>query len=102
MYRYVVAEAAKNDMKRIAAYIAGELCAPDSALRLMEKLREAFRHACQYPASLPPVNDELFRMLGYRKIIVDNYIAFVLFDREKEQVNIVRVLYYGQDYRAML
>ena len=102
MYRYAVADAAKQDMKRIAAYIANELYAPDSAVRLMEKLRDAFRHVCAYPQSLPLVNDDLFHALGYRKIIVDNYIAFVLIDEDKEIVNVVRVLYYAQDYKAIL
>jgi len=102
MYRYRITDAARQDMKRIAAYIADELYAPESARRLMEQLRDAFRHACAYPQSLPPVKDDLFHALGYRKIIVEHYIAFVLIDAEQETVYVARVLYCGQDYRAIL
>lgn len=102
MYRYVLSDAAKRDLRQIAEYIAIELSAPDSAEELIIKLQEAFRHACLFPDSIPPVNDELFRARGYRKIIVNNYVAFVLIDHGKETVNIVRVLYYRQDYQKIL
>lgn len=36
--------------------------------------------------SLPPVNDELLRMKGYRKILVNNYIVFVFARSEERSV----------------
>ena len=89
-------------MQQIAAYIAVDLCAPVSAKRLMEKLRDAFRRACGFPNSLPSVNDDFFRSKGYRKMIVDNYVAFVLIDEKNETISVVRVLYYAQDYQKIL
>ena len=102
MYRYVLSDAAKRDMRQTAEYIAIDLCNPDSAENLILKMQEAFRHACNFPKSIPPVNDDLFHARGYRKIIVNNYIAFVLIDDEKEIINVVRILYYAQDYQKIL
>lgn len=37
-------------------------------------------------------------MKGYRKILVNNYIMFVLPDQKSEVLNVMRVLYYARDY----
>ena len=69
---------------------------------LMLAFQKAFEGACRFPQSIPPVTDPKLYGKGYRKIIVKNYIAFVLLDHEKESVDIMRVVYYSRDYRKML
>ena len=36
-------------------------------------------------------------MKGYRKILVNNYIVFVLPDQKSEVLNVMRVLYHARD-----
>lgn len=98
MYKYRLMPSAVQDLQGIADYIVEQLSASESAIRLLEKVEEAIRSACAFPLSLPPVNDELLRMKGYRKILVDNYIVFVLPDQKNETLNVMRVLYYARDY----
>lgn len=98
MYKYRLMPSAVQDLQEIADYIAEQLSASESAIRLLEKVEEAIRFDCTFPLSLPPVNDELLRMKGYRKILVDNYIVFVLPDQKNEALNVMRVLYYARDY----
>ena len=98
MYQYRLMPSAVQDLQEIADYIAEQLSASESVIRLLEKVEEAIRFACTFPLSLPPVNDELLRMKGYRKILVDNYIVFVLPDQKNETLNVMRVLYYARDY----
>ena len=98
MYQYRLMPSAVQDLQEIADYIAERLSAPESAIRLLEKVEEAIRSACAFPLSLPLVNDELLRIKGYRKILVDNYIVFVLPDQKNETLNVMRVLYYARDY----
>jgi toxin ParE1/3/4 len=98
MYQYRLMPSAVQDLQEIADYIAEQLSAPESAIRLLKKVEEAIRSACAFPLSLPLVNDELLRMKGYRKILVDNYIVFVLPDQKNEALNVMRVLYYARDY----
>ena len=61
-------------------------------------MEEAIRSACAFSLSLPPVTDDLLRMKGYRKILVNNYIVFVLPDQKSEVLNVMRVLYHARDY----
>ena len=93
MYKYKLMPSAIEDLQEIADYIAEQLSAPESAIHLLEKVEDAIRSACAFPLSLPPVNDELLRMKGYRKILVNNYIVFVLPDQKSEVLNVMRVLY---------
>ncbi len=102
MYTYRLTPSAKNDLLDIRRYIGQELQAPDSAERHMAAFEQAFREACRYPLSLPLVNDPALQAKGYRKIIVKNYVAFVLIDQEHEFVDIMRVLYYARNYQKLL
>ena len=98
MYTYRLTPSAVEDLWEIADYIANHLCAPESAIKLLEDIEDAIAAACAYPFSLPAINDALLRTKGYRKVVVKNYIAFVLPDREKEILNVMRVMYYARDY----
>ena len=96
MYTYRLTPSAVEDLREIADYIANHLCAPESAIGIFGAL--VILAACAYPFSLPAINDALLRTKGYRKVVVKNYIAFVLPDREKEILNVMRVMYYARDY----
>lgn len=98
MYTYKLMPAAIKDLQEIGDYIANQLYAPESAVRLLDEIEEAVSTACEFPLSLPLINDSLLRMKGYRKIIVKNYIAFVLPDQQSEILNVMRVMYYARDY----
>lgn len=102
MYSYRITPLARKDMLEIRRYIRDELFAPDSAISLMKALEQAFQDACRFPQSLQPVTDPRLHAQGYRKIIVKNYIAFVLIDEESEYVDIMRVLYYARNYAKLL
>lgn len=98
MYTYKLMPSAVQDLQEIGDYIANQLHAPDSAIHLLDEIESAIKTACEFPLSLPMINDSLLRMKGYRKIIVRNYIAFALPDQEHQILNIMRVMYYARDY----
>ena len=102
MYSYRITPLARLDMASAKQYIAVELSAPESANELMQALKTAFENACAFPESIPPVTDPKLQVKEYRKIIVKNYIAFVLLDHENESVDIMRVLYYARNFRKLL
>lgn len=101
-YGYVLMPSAVKDLEGIMDYISYSLHAPDSAINLLNEIESAIESACDFPMALPPVNDELLRAKGYRKIVVRNYIVFVLPDGSQRTLNIMRVLYHGQDYLKAL
>ncbi len=102
MFTYRITPLAKSDMMEIRQYIREKLSAPESATKLMEDLQQAFCDACRFPKSIQPVNDPLLRAKGYRKIIVRNFIAYILIDDDHEFVDVMRVLYYARDYTKLL
>jgi len=55
-----------------------------------------------FPFSCSYVDGAFLKRKGYRKLIVDNYIAFYLVDEEEKQVVIMRVLYGRQKYQDLL
>ena len=98
MYTYRITPSAFRDLQEIGDYIAGQLFAPESAAGLLRAIQEAIEAACAYPLSLPRVNDALLKVKGYRKIIVRNYIVFVIADEENRRLDVMRVMYYARNY----
>lgn len=98
MYTYRLTPSAVQDLQEIADYISNHLYAPESAIQLLEDIEDAIAAACAYPLSLPAINDDLLRRKGYRKIVVKNYIVFVMPEQQREVLNVMRVMYYARDY----
>ena len=98
MYTYRLTPSAVHDLQDIADYISEQLRAPESAVNLLNEIEAAIERACAYPLSLPMINDELLRRKGYRKIIVKNYLVFVLPNPRDEILSIMRVMYSARDY----
>jgi plasmid stabilization system protein ParE len=59
------------------------------------KLKD-FPFACNF------VSDEFLRSKGYRKRIIDNYVAFYLVDDAEKQVVIMGILYGRRKYEDIL
>jgi len=96
-YSYRLTPAAQRDIAEIADYIAFELSARDSAVRLIDAMESAIQRACRYPHAAPIVNDPLLSQRGYRKLVVENYVIFYLCDDDSRILNVMRVLYHARD-----
>ena len=97
-FAYELMPSAIRDLAGIAEYIAVQLSAKDSAVRLLNEIEKAIVAACAFPHAAPSVNDALFRQKGYRKLIVANYLIFYIPDDEKRKLNVMRVVYFAKDY----
>jgi plasmid stabilization system protein ParE len=97
-YAYELMPSAIRDLDGIAEYIAVQLSAKDSAIRLLNEIEEAIIAACTFPYAAPSVNDELLQQKGYRKLIVSNYLVLYIPDDEKRKLNVMRVVYFAKDY----
>lgn len=98
MYAYRLMPSAVQDLQDIADTIANEQCAPERAVGLLNDMKAAIEKSRAFPLSLPMVQDDLLRMKGYRKIIVKNFIVFVLLNQKDEVLNVMRVMYHARDY----
>lgn len=97
-YRVDISEPAENDLKDIVRYIASQLSAPISALRMMELLEEAMADLSDMPQRCPLVADERLAQMGYRKLTVRNYLVFFSIDEKNKVVDVERILYGRRDW----
>ena len=101
-YRVKLTPKAREDLDKIYSYITGELYAPEAANSLLEKIEAGIMRLSDFPFACSPVEDEFLRGKGYRKLIIDNYIAFYIVNEEEKQVVVMRVLYGRRKYQDIL
>jgi addiction module RelE/StbE family toxin len=93
---------AEEDLDGIFDYIANTLEAPVAANRLMMAIEKAMQSPRTSPRIGPKCRDEALNKKGYRKLIVDDYIAFYLVNDEERTVTVMRVIYGRRNYTALL
>lgn len=91
-----------EDLDKTYNYIAYELYAEGSAISLLERIETSIMRLKNFPFSCSYVADEFLKYKGYRKLIIDNYIAFYIVNEEEKMVVIMRVLYGRQKYQDLL
>mgnify|MGYP000850257477 FL=1 len=93
---------ASEDLDKIYSYISKELYAEKAVKNLLEKIETSIMRLKDFPFSCNYIVDKFLRKKGYRKLIIDNYIAFYLVNQKEQQVIIMRVLYGRQEYQDLL
>ncbi|MCL2830182.1 MAG: type II toxin-antitoxin system RelE/ParE family toxin [Betaproteobacteria bacterium] len=102
MHRLEYLPIAIQDMAEIARYISHELCNPQAAIKLAEKMIEAAERLRDFPYSnaVHPTLKALAQ--EHRKLIVGNYLMFYWVDEKGKRVTIARVLYARRNYEELL
>jgi toxin ParE1/3/4 len=101
-YSIKVTPKANEDLDDIYDYISRELFNQVAAENLMDKIENCIMRLGSFPFSCSIVKDELCKQKGYRKLIINNYIAFYIVNEEEKQVIIMRVLYGKQNYQDFI
>ncbi|MGI6587267.1 MAG: type II toxin-antitoxin system RelE/ParE family toxin [Peptococcia bacterium] len=101
-YRADVSEPAENDLRDIVSYIYAQLSAPMTALKMMNILEDAIASLADMPQKCSLVTDERLASMGYRKLVVKNYIIFFTIDEQSKTVDIERILYARRDWLWIL
>ncbi len=89
-YSLKLTSKANEDLDKIYSYISKELYAEKAAKNLLEKIETSIMQLKDFPFSCNYASDEFLRKKGYRKLIIDNYIAFYLVNEEEQQVDSTR------------
>ncbi|PKM64575.1 MAG: type II toxin-antitoxin system RelE/ParE family toxin [Firmicutes bacterium HGW-Firmicutes-20] len=101
-YKVDVSTPAQSDLSDIIRYISAQLTSSVSAVHLMEIFEEALMSLSDLPQRYPLIDDELLSQLGYRKMIVKNYVVFFSIDEANKVVNVERILYGRRDWFRFL
>ncbi|TGE34793.1 type II toxin-antitoxin system RelE/ParE family toxin [Desulfosporosinus fructosivorans] len=73
-----------------------------TTLKMMDAVEEAIMGLAVMSQKCPPVTDERFAMMGYRKLPVKNYIVFFTIDEKSKVVDVERILYTRRDWHHIL
>ncbi len=101
-YRVDVSDPAESDLRDIIRYISAQLSAPMTATKMIDVIEEAIAGLADMPQKCPPITDERLASMGYRKLVVKNYIAFFTIDEKSKVVDVERILYARRDWRRIL
>lgn len=91
-----------EDLEQIYSYISGKLFAEIAADKLLATIESTMMRLKDFPYSCSFVLDEPLKNRGYRKLVIDSYIAFYLVDEMEKQVVIMRILYSAKSYQNLL
>ena len=101
-YKVAVSALAERDLRDIVRYISAQFSAPMTAVKMMDAIEEAIAGLADMPQKSPPVTDERLASMGYRKLVVKNYMVFFTIDETSKIVDIVRILYARRDWLRIL
>lgn len=99
-YNIEYSKESKQDLIGIKQYIKYNLQEPETAQRLISKIRTEINNLKNNPEIYAIIDDELIRKLEIRKLIVDNYIVF--YRIKKDNIEIVRVMYGRRNWINLL
>jgi len=97
-YRVKFSPSAGEEMDKIYQYIFDTLNAPMAAENLIEEIEKKTMRLERMPYSCPAVDDELLKAKGYRKLVVNNYIALYVVSEHEKIVTIMHVVYSASNY----
>ena len=89
---------AEDDINDIVSYVAADN--QDAALKLVDRIEQKLGQLAVNPHSGSSASESGLALLGYRYLVVDNYLIFYVI--EGPTVLIHRVLYGARDYRRLL
>ena len=102
VYRVTFSEQASDDLDRIIRYICYDLSNPSAASRFYVAVNDKLDLLRGNPYIYPLYHDDKLNALGYRFIIIGNYLLFFLIDNDSAAVSIVRILYGKRNVSSIL
>lgn len=96
-YKLIFSPEFTKDLDNTFAYISQMLVAPKAAKKLMKEIDESIMNLKAFPEMYQLCREPLDE-LGYRKIIVKNYVLIYSVDKIAGAVNLLRCFYGKSDY----
>jgi toxin ParE1/3/4 len=101
-YNVVITDTAQRDLLDIFDYITFELREPDSASRLLSKIRTKVKSLEEFPERNSMIFEPKYEAHKIRWCPVENYVIFYQVSELQNQVYIIRVLYKKRNWEHLL
>ena len=99
-YTIEYSKEAKQDLIDIKKYIKYNLQEPNTAQKLITKIRNQINSLKSNPEIYAIIDDDIIKKLEIRKLIVDNYIVF--YRMKNNDIEIVRIMYGRRNWIDLL
>ena len=99
-YNIEYSKEAKEDLIGIKQYIKYNLQEPETANKLISKIRKSIKTLKENPEIYTIIDDDIIRKLEIRKLIVDNYIVF--YRIKNDTIEIARIMYGRRNWINLL
>ncbi|MBR5974977.1 MAG: type II toxin-antitoxin system RelE/ParE family toxin [Clostridiales bacterium] len=96
-YEVLLYPQAYRDIEGIYAYIASEKLEPSVANGLTDRIWDAINSLESYPYSHQDRLTGRYANMGYKQVIIDNYIAIFRIDEDQKKVFVITVQYGGRN-----
>ena len=90
----------KQDLIDIKRYIKYNLQEPNTAQKLITKIKKEIDSLKDNPEMYSVIDDDIIKRFKIRKLVVDNYIVFYRIN--DENIQIVRVMYGRRNWITLL
>lgn len=94
-YQIKITNKALADMDQIYKYIAENLKVPDTAMKQYDRIADGIESLNEFPERCKLFESQPERNLGLRQLLIDNYSAIYVLERDC--VTVLRVLYSSSD-----
>lgn len=99
-YNIEYSKESKEDLIGIKQYIKYNLQEPETANKLISKIRKSIKTLKENSEIYAIIDDDIIRKLEIRKLIVDNYIIF--YRIKNDSIEIVRIMYGRRNWINLL
>ena len=101
-YKLVKTDSFQRDLDAAIGYIALSLENKIAAASLLDAIEQCYDGIERMPLMYEACHDPRVRELGYRKVVIRNYIMVYQVDKDSETVNILRFFHGRQDYEKLI
>lgn len=99
-YKIEYSKESKKDLIEIKKYIKNDLQEPETAQKLIDKIRKQINELKDNPEIYAIIDEDIIKKLEIRKLIIDNYIVF--YRIKNRSVQIVRIMYGRRDWANLV
>lgn len=96
--KYILYRKAANSLDNIVHYISIELSNPEAAMSVLGKIETRIQDIMEFPFTYPLIESNKLVVEGVRKSIVENYLIIYIVNDKLDQIEIVNIMYYREDY----
>lgn len=101
-YKIYITNTAKRDMSHATKHIEFVLKNPKAANDLLNEINTKINDLISFPERYPLIDDPILSLWKIRFLVIKNYLAFYIIDKEKKSVFIIRFLYQKSNWKAVL